>query len=56
MNEHVHISIQQTLESLESAPDRADPGQKVERLNQLFRSTLDDVWQSQQQSSPRNRE
>ena len=31
-----------------TASDRADSGQKVERLNQLFRSTLQEVWQSQQ--------
>jgi predicted nucleotidyltransferase len=31
-----------------TASDRADSGQQVERLNQLFRSTLQEVWQSQQ--------
>jgi predicted nucleotidyltransferase len=33
-----------------TASDRADSGPQLERLNQLFRSTLNEVWESRQRS------
>ena len=43
--------IKSELTRLENtASDRAEPGPQVERLNELFRSTLKEVWQSQQRS------
>jgi uncharacterized protein len=39
--------IASELTRLDTASDHADPGPQVERLNELFRSTLKEVWQSQ---------